>query len=139
MSALAIVSVVVSVGCVAASIRRLIYAMAPTALDPAVLLDALRGDKGHVRYRALATALEAVPEAMGGSPQRARISALDGCSWLLSFFSAHGQDQKLLTVPWLGPVQGSPGQKGVPLQRWSSSQEPATTVEEVVRCALFWK
>lgn len=63
MSALTIVSAAVALSCVAASVRRLIFALSPTALDPAVLLEALRGDKGRARYAALGSALETVPEA----------------------------------------------------------------------------
>jgi hypothetical protein len=43
--------------CVAASIRRLFFALAPVSLDLQALLSAVRGDAGHSRARGLAAAL----------------------------------------------------------------------------------
>ncbi len=63
MSALAFFSVGVAFACVAASARRLVFAVAPTGLDPGTLLDAFRGDKGRARVSALVRAIERAPEA----------------------------------------------------------------------------
>src|SRR4051812_14648415 len=55
----------VAFGCVAASVRRLVFGVGPTALHPAILLEALRGNPDQARdnYERLADALEKVPEA----------------------------------------------------------------------------
>ena len=44
------VSILVAVGCVAASLRRLGFAVAPTWLDAQALVEALRGDRGRARW-----------------------------------------------------------------------------------------
>jgi hypothetical protein len=41
---LTLLSAIVAIACVLASVRRLAWAVAPTALDPAVLVEALRGE-----------------------------------------------------------------------------------------------
>jgi hypothetical protein len=61
---LALLSAIVALGCVLASIRRLAWAVAPTALDPLLLLDALEGDRGKKRWPALQRALTQLPEWM---------------------------------------------------------------------------
>ena len=45
--------------CVAASARRVMFAVAPTALDPVALVEALRGDAGRARFGAVAAAVRA--------------------------------------------------------------------------------
>ena len=63
MSALAFVAISIALGCVAASARRLVFAIAPTGLDPGALLDALRGDAGRARYPSMIRVIETTPAA----------------------------------------------------------------------------
>ena len=55
-------AIVIAAACVAASLRRLAFAAAPSALDPAVLAKALRGDAGRARFAAIDEAVRARPE-----------------------------------------------------------------------------
>ena len=57
------VAVVVVFACIWASLNRLRRAIAPTRIDPAPLLEALRGDAGRARFTELCTALAADPDA----------------------------------------------------------------------------
>lgn len=56
-------AVLVALGCALASLRRVQYAVAPTALSPAVLLEALRGESGRARYPRVREAMLADPAA----------------------------------------------------------------------------
>jgi hypothetical protein len=82
---LTLLSAIVAVGCVLASARRLGWAVAPTAFDPAVLTDALR-DKGGAAWRALREAVVATPnlgwerdlfEALGAADEDVRVALLN--------------------------------------------------------------
>lgn len=59
---LTILAAVIALLCIAACVRRLAFAIAPTALDPTVLVEVLRGDAGRARFPAVAQAVRALPE-----------------------------------------------------------------------------
>jgi len=61
--AVVLLAALVAIACVAASARRLYFAASPTALDPARVLSALRGDQGRARYAQIAAAMRADDEA----------------------------------------------------------------------------
>jgi hypothetical protein len=54
---------VIALGCIAASARRLYFALTATSLDPSELLNALRGDKGRALFPALVAAIRLEPAA----------------------------------------------------------------------------
>ena len=56
-------ALLVTVACVAASVRRLRMAIAPTAVDPRPLVEALRGDAGRANAPAIREAIEGDPDA----------------------------------------------------------------------------
>ena len=58
-----VVAALVAIACVAACARRLAFAIAPTPLDPARLLVALRGDAGRARFEAIARRVYDEPAA----------------------------------------------------------------------------
>jgi hypothetical protein len=60
---LTLVALLIALACVAASARRLVFAITATALDPAILAASLRGDGGRALFDDLRAAVERVPEA----------------------------------------------------------------------------
>ncbi len=48
--------------CIAASARRVMFAVAPTALDPGAIVEALRGDAGRARFATIASAIRGRPD-----------------------------------------------------------------------------
>jgi hypothetical protein len=54
---------IVTVCCVWASLRRLRTAIAPTSIDPAPILEALRGEEGRARFDDVCAALADAPDA----------------------------------------------------------------------------
>ena len=55
-------ALLVALVCVAASARRIWFAVAPPSLDPSAIVEALRGDAGRARFVAIAAAMRARPE-----------------------------------------------------------------------------
>jgi hypothetical protein len=60
---LPLVAAVITLACIAASARRLYFALTAVALDPDELLVALRGDAGRARFPIVADAIRAEPRA----------------------------------------------------------------------------
>jgi hypothetical protein len=58
---LAVLSAIVALACVLASVRRLVWAVAPTSLDADLLLKALEGDGARARWDRLRRALTSPP------------------------------------------------------------------------------
>jgi hypothetical protein len=71
---LTLLALTTTVICIAASVRRLRFAIAPTALDPGVLLEALRGDRGREE---LSRVREAVMREPGADWERALFEAIE--------------------------------------------------------------
>jgi hypothetical protein len=71
---LILLAAIVAGACVAASARRLRIAQAPTALDPVVLLEALRGEKGRAELARVRRAIASAPDAEW---ERGLLAALD--------------------------------------------------------------
>ncbi|WP_394820602.1 hypothetical protein [Pendulispora albinea] len=63
MIAVTLAALLVVATCIGASFRRLYFATTPTALDPAILLKELTGEKGRARYLDVCAAIAQTPEA----------------------------------------------------------------------------
>ena len=74
---LTVLAALVAAACIGASIRRLRFAQSPTALDPSVLLEALRGDEGRSELARVRAAIAAVPDA---DWERGLVAALDAAA-----------------------------------------------------------
>jgi hypothetical protein len=68
-----VVALVIAAVCVAASLRRIVFAVAPTSLDPVRLAKALRGDAGRARFVAIDEDVRRRPE---GDWERALFEAM---------------------------------------------------------------
>ncbi|CAN5388435.1 hypothetical protein BH09MYX1_BH09MYX1_19880 [soil metagenome] len=68
----------IAIACAAASLRRLSFAVAPTAFDPALLVTALRGDDGAKRLPVLERAITKEPSADWERDLFSAIAADDG-------------------------------------------------------------
>jgi len=72
---LALLAALVTAACVAASARRLVFALTATAIDPASLLKALRGDAGRAAYPRILAEIAREPEATWERDLLAALSA----------------------------------------------------------------
>ena len=75
MLLLVLASVLVALSCTAASLRRLKFAVAPTALDPGILLAHLRGDAGRKRLKHARRSIDRIQGAEWEKELLAAISA----------------------------------------------------------------
>src|SRR5207248_255103 len=62
-ASLTLAALAVVVTCIGASLRRLYFAIVPTALDPVPLVKELTGEKGRARHREVCAAIAEVPGA----------------------------------------------------------------------------
>jgi len=72
---LALLAALVTLACIAASARRLVFALTATSFDPEALLKALRGDAGRASYPRVVAAIAREPEA---GWERDLLAALSG-------------------------------------------------------------
>ncbi len=80
---LALIAALIAAGCIAASYRRLAFALDPAGLDLSLLSAALRGEEGRARARALASRLTDASGGEGPPPGDAQAE-----SWLTALLRA---------------------------------------------------